>query len=400
MVDSSTRDFVPQAAAPGAGGTAPAPSAPPAPIAPAALPAVAPCGPRRPRRHDTALRELLPALAWGGQALVQPFSAYWFITSLFCSCLLYAAADRSGPVARWSLFVTGAALTVYASEQLAGLPLSAGTAVPAVVFIEAGRQLHRRERWLQGRATVMAAVLVVVLAAIAVAAGRLPRVDLKAGDFGVPVLSAMLGVALSVALLVLARAVCRPLGERAGRAVTTMATAVVPVVLLHPLALEVPAGGGWRPAYFAAGLPIPLGLAQAVARTRLSGWMLGHRHHTAPGPAASRHADLSSRPTCRMWPRSSERHGSPAQQLELRGRGVPGGRGEPQKALAAVLTEQAQTVDLDGPEFRMDQPLAVRTPNSHLLILPEPGELVAGRTQPRNQLDNLGILATPSGDRP
>lgn len=248
--------------------------------------------------YDTALRELLPALAWGGQALVQPFSAYWFITCLFCSCLLYAAADRSGPVARWSLFVTGAALTVYGSEQLAGLPLSAGTAVPAVVFIEAGRQLHRRERWLQGRATVMAAVLVVVLAAIAVAAGRLPRVDLKAGDFGVPVLSAMLGVALSVALLVLARAVCRPLGERAGRAVTTMATAVVPVVLLHPLALEVPAGGGWRPAYFAAGLLIPLGLAQAVARTRLSGWMLGHRHHTGPGSAASRHADLSSRPTC------------------------------------------------------------------------------------------------------
>lgn len=225
---------------------------------------------------DTAQRELLPALAWGGQQLVQPFSAYWFITCLFFCCLVYAVVDRRGPLLRWTTVAAGGALTVAGAPQLAELPLAAGTALPATVLIETGRQLHRADRWLDGTVAVAAAAVVVVLAAVAVSMGQLPRLDLKVGDFGEPVLGVAVAVAISVALLVLARRVCRPLGERAGRAVTSAATAAVPVVLLHPLALEVPVSGEWaEPLFFATGILVPLAIAVAASRTRLSGWMLG-----------------------------------------------------------------------------------------------------------------------------
>lgn len=159
---------------------------------------------------DTAQRELLPALAWGGQRLVQPFSAHWFITCLFFCCVLYAAVDRGGPWLRGTAVLVGAALTVAGAPQLAELPLAAGTALPAIVLIEAGRQLHRAERWLDGTVAWVAAGLVLVLAAVAVATGRLPRLDLKVGDFGQPVLGVTFALAISVALLVLAHSVPAP----------------------------------------------------------------------------------------------------------------------------------------------------------------------------------------------
>lgn len=224
----------------------------------------------------TALRDLLPALAWGGQALVQPFSAYWFVTCLFGSCLLYAAAVQIGPIMRWAAVAAAAVLTVVGAGELAALPLSVGTALPALVFIEAGRQLRRGERWFGGWAAGGAAALVVGLAAVGVGTGRLPRLDLKFGDFGTPGLGVVVASVVAVALLVLARRVCRPLGEGSGRAITALARAVVPVVLLHPLALEVPDGMDWSSVrYFAAGLLAPLGVALLAARTRWSGWALG-----------------------------------------------------------------------------------------------------------------------------
>lgn len=223
-----------------------------------------------------ALRAQLPDLVWGGQRLTQPFNAYWFITCLFVSCLLYAAADRAGRGWRWALVGLAGVGTVVGGEQLALLPLSAGTALPAVVFIEAGRQLRGLGPLLDRPAALTLTVLALLTTAVAVLTGVMPSVDLKVGDFGTPVLSVVVAVALSAALLVLARRAGRSLNERSQRAVTTAATCLVPVVLLHAFALQIPVPPGGEVVQVLLGLGVPLALSLALARTRLSGWALGH----------------------------------------------------------------------------------------------------------------------------
>ncbi|MBC8093948.1 MAG: hypothetical protein H7Y15_18825, partial [Pseudonocardia sp.] len=56
--------------------------------------------------------------------------------------------------------------------------------------------------------------------------------------------------------------------------VCTTATALVPVVLLHPVILALPAWGGDGQRFVLAVLA-PLALALLLGRTRLAGWALG-----------------------------------------------------------------------------------------------------------------------------
>lgn len=211
------------------------------------------------------------ALLWGGAALGGPLTAFWFVTCLFGACVLYAAADRAGPAGR--MVAAGVALVAVAvgSPWLAATPLAIGVALPALLFVEAGRLLRRGAASIDH--AVVPAVLLLAAAGVGVVAGVAPQVDLKTGTFG-GIVGVAVGIVVSAALLVLARPVAAAFGPRARQAVGTTATALVPVVLLHPVILALPAWGGDGQRFVLAVLA-PLALALLLGRTRLAGWALG-----------------------------------------------------------------------------------------------------------------------------
>lgn len=224
-------------------------------------------------------RPVTPAeLLWGGTALGGPLTSFWFVTALFAAAVLHAVADRAGATGR-ALAVAVAVVAVAAgAEPLAALPLGVGTAVPALLFVEAGRLLRDPvgrpgAGVLAHPLTRTAAVAVLAVGAAAVVLGAAPQVDLKTGAVGGPA-GVLAGVAVPAALVVLALPLGRRLTGRAARGVTAVASALVPVVLLHPVVLTLPAWGGDAQRY-ATAVVVPLVLALLLARTRLSGWALG-----------------------------------------------------------------------------------------------------------------------------
>ncbi len=104
-------------------------------------------------------------------------------------------------------------------------------------------------------------------------AGCPPGEHLETGAFGGPA-GLLAGVAVPAALVVLALPLGRALPARDAAGVTAFASALVPVVLLHPVVLALPAWGGDGQRYVTA-VVVPLALALLLARTRLSGWALG-----------------------------------------------------------------------------------------------------------------------------
>lgn len=227
-----------------------------------------------------ALRDLAPdlvagesplALLWGGEALDGPYTAFWFVSCLFAACLLYAAVD---PHPRWRAAAVAAAVItgVVGTEWLAGLPLSAGVALPALVFLEFGRQLRQRATALDHPLATVLATLVLAAVAATIAAGTMPTLDLKIGDFGPPLLGTLTALLIVTALLVLARRATHRVGGNGARLLGTIAGSLSPVVLLHPLVLVVAAPAAVR---FALAVAAPLAIALVAHRTHFSGWLTG-----------------------------------------------------------------------------------------------------------------------------
>lgn len=207
----------------------------------------------------------------GGYFLKIPYQAFWFVTALFVACLIYRALDNRWKNAILWLLPTAVALT-FAGEWLKLIPEAAGLALPALAFIGLGRLARTAStRWATAS---LGAVLLVGVALLTWADINEP-LDIKRGDFGVPVLGIACAAAASWGLVLVAR----PLLARAPRVVSSSALSLstlgLAAVLTHGVAVDLLLDRVDAWAVFVISLAFGFAVAWLVSMTPLRGWALG-----------------------------------------------------------------------------------------------------------------------------
>jgi len=211
---------------------------------------------------------------WGGAYATRPFTTFWFVFVLFAAAVLWQAVTRLPAWGQSAVVVGALALSIVAGPALAITPLALGTALPALVFVAAGAWARRVEPRLAGRAWLAAALL--LFSCLAVGFGAVAPLDIKSGDWGTPVLSVVVAVAISWAMVILAQSLCSGMSPRADSVITGFALCGFTIVLGHPAVLWTLAGADWpRPLVFALAVALPTVVALVGRRTPLSGWVTG-----------------------------------------------------------------------------------------------------------------------------
>jgi len=215
----------------------------------------------------------------GGEYLTAPFSAFWFMTALTASVLLVRATRR---VPRWWLAVGAAgALTIadVAPQVLAAVPLGVGVALPATVFILAGRCIA----CLAGAVTrpTLIGGLLLATGASAVVIGVRP-LDVKHGDFGDPLISVLVAIMLCAGLTIVSSQLDSFLRRGSASCLSELAKVGSGVVLTHSFVVWV--AEGWMPRLVVAFMAVvlPWTAMILVHRTRVSPFFLGVPRRVRP----------------------------------------------------------------------------------------------------------------------
>ncbi|HEY0258754.1 MAG TPA: acyltransferase family protein [Lacisediminihabitans sp.] len=218
---------------------------------------------------------------YGGGLAIRPFTTFWFVSVLFFSALLYRLVERLPLWSQWAIAAAGLAVAYLDGTWLSTTPLGIGLAVPCLSFVLAGR-LFRAHRHSVRHPAVVGTALIVV-AAILVASSISPRLDIKNGNFGVPVLGVVVGLMIDIGLVLVLEAVMPRLPGWFSRLSIRLAAGGMLVVLAHPAVLwllNTPEHG--RKLGFLAALTIPWALSLIVLRTPLAPWLTGVNRISSP----------------------------------------------------------------------------------------------------------------------
>lgn len=211
-------------------------------------------------------------LTYGGFYAYRPFQTFWFVSALFFVALLYRPVSR---LPLWGQAIVGGislTLGVFAGPLFARTPLSAGSAVTCLCFVIAGVAVRR----VQVPARAAVGLALIVAGGLLVVARVSAPVDLKAGNFGTPYLSAVVAVAISFGLVLLAEAVFERLPARVSAVTTGLAVPALTVVLLHPVVLwAMRTGPSGDPVAFGLAALLPWLLGLVAVRSRYSRWLTG-----------------------------------------------------------------------------------------------------------------------------
>ncbi|MCB4207997.1 acyltransferase family protein [Arthrobacter sp. UM1] len=215
----------------------------------------------------TAVRLLL-----GGRRLTLPFSAFWFVTALIVAAVLYRLMERIPFWWRGALFALLAASGALLGSVYAATPWSAGIGAASLVFMWFGELARRIEPNVR-RPLPVGLALLSVGAAVTLLVRR--PLDLKAGDFGVPLLGVATACAICLGLFLAARPLDSVLPLRVRRWVNSLALTGLGVVLGHAIVLWAMRPLLPEPLLFAVSAGLCWALALGAHRTRLSPWLLG-----------------------------------------------------------------------------------------------------------------------------
>ena len=169
--------------------------------------------------------------------MTTPFTVFWFFSCLFFACILWRLGE-SLRIPWWAMGIVALSLTLV-GPQLARLPRSVGTALPAMVFIAVGRACIPARA---PRAEILAHRTCCPDGCRSRADhGSDPRLDLKNGYFGTPILGVMIACLICAGLLSCTNAVAArtgKLGHGLSSVVSVYGSAVilahgVPVYALH-----------------------------------------------------------------------------------------------------------------------------------------------------------------------
>lgn len=213
----------------------------------------------RPIFHDWP-RDLIPVLL-GGTWLRGPFTIFWFVPCLMLARIAYNAVlarwpDPAGRI--WWAIAPGIGIVAYAAGMATDLsPLGLLTVPMAFILLWAGH------RWqgMAWRAWMWAVVLALALPGLL---GWWPTLNMKAGNYGWPLLSMASAVATSLLIFALARRLAARSAWIAAVGRASLVIMYLHVALIHYLTPYVSAP--WR---LAAALIVPLALYHLFRATAL-----------------------------------------------------------------------------------------------------------------------------------
>ena len=180
---------------------------------------------------------------------------------------------RLPPVFRLTVAGVGLSLGYLAGPMLSATPLAIGTALPCVGLLLVGAYATKIRHCMRQPGLVGSGLL--LISAALVMTGISHPVDIKVGDFGTPVVSLAVAVAISFGLVLIAETLFLRVPDSVNRATSTLASAGFVVVLLHPLIIWAVDGrlGTWT--LFLLALLVPFLVGLTALRTPASGWLTG-----------------------------------------------------------------------------------------------------------------------------
>jgi len=234
-------------------------------------------------------------LLWGGSQLGRPFSAFWFVTALFIAVIILRLLQHLPSWTAWAIAAAGLVAAYFAGPFLASLPLSAGVAWPAMIFILAGSGF-RNLRHRIGSPLATGSLLTGAAAALAVSGVASPF-DIKKADFGTPVLSIVMAVSICAGLLLLSEVLFARLSPQINHVATVLALGGFLVVLTHAVPLWVlRVGDSGSVLGFVAALVAPWAFAIVVGRTSMGPYLLGAPHHLRNQAVSVQPRHMASKP--------------------------------------------------------------------------------------------------------
>jgi fucose 4-O-acetylase-like acetyltransferase len=210
---------------------------------------------------------------WGGQfAAGAPFWPIWFVTTLYAAALIYRALSRAPLPLQWLIAIVLASLALYLPGQpLKYLPLGIGLALPGLLFVLAGVTFRRVRPRLRRPLLTSLALLVPAFALAGFGVSR--PLDMKRLDLGTLVLSAVVAVAISVGLILLAEWIFDGRDALSG-IITPLAQASLVVLFLHtPIIVVLRQTATPKPVVLLLALVISWGIGLALLRVR-GAWVL------------------------------------------------------------------------------------------------------------------------------
>jgi acyltransferase len=215
---------------------------------------------------------MIGKVVYGGSFATRPFSTFWFVTALFFAAVFARILEGVGHGAPWMAAALGLAACAVAGEKIARSPLAIGVAVPCMAFILAGISFRLLRQRVTRALPVGAALIAISLSLVFAGISR--PLDLKHGDFGVPVVGALVATMISAGLVLVFESVCQRLDGFIVTAITRLAQAGLVVVLTHAVILWIlntPSTGSYIALALCLTCPWILGLL--VIRSPLS-WLL------------------------------------------------------------------------------------------------------------------------------
>lgn len=209
--------------------------------------------------------DLVPILL-GGTWLRGPYTIFWFVPCLMIARILFNLVSARWPDPldrRWSFPLLAMAIASCASEWLAASPLGLITVPMAFILLWIGA-VWPRMRWRNW--------MIVLLLALALCGlgGLFPALNMKAADYGWPLLSISAATATSFLAFRLSALISPGAGLLAAVGRASMVIMYCHVALIHYLAPYLA-----KYALFAIALIAPWGLWMVIRRSQtVSRWLL------------------------------------------------------------------------------------------------------------------------------
>lgn len=234
----------------------------------------------------SVLRPLL-----GGRFAVQPYSAFWFVTSLFVAAVVLRLMQR------WSLWVPAAisvAIIVAASfqaELLRSSPLAIVQGLASMGLIVLGYGLRQIRPRIAHPVAIGGVALVGGLAMIPFVS----YVDFKSMYFGTPVLSLLMFVLISVGLILVCETALKGVPRWVQNSITTLGRAGMVVLLLNAFVLMMlGVGGDGNAVDFVVTTLVCYAVGIALLRMPWAWFLVGSKRPERRSPGRKRRASAAS----------------------------------------------------------------------------------------------------------
>lgn len=201
------------------------------------------------------LAKLVAKYAWGGNQIVTPLTAYWFLTAIFFATVLYRYL-RDRPRIIYFGVLAVALLASLAFPYVGKVPLSFGVGFVCLIFIAAGHGFRKIEASLP--MPVPLALITLGLCLFLIYENVIERMVLKAGNFGTPMLSITGAILISCSAIILSKPLARFLPATVGRMITGFVRMGTPIIVLHTVPLWLLPADTTGPIKFVCALALPL----------------------------------------------------------------------------------------------------------------------------------------------